>query len=60
MKKILKKAGKDITSEFFSLNTVNFENGDYQKIRNYIDRSVSNLRCRAENRAAIASLGTSK
>jgi hypothetical protein len=61
---VLNKAGKDITSEFFSYNTVNFNKRDYQKIRNYIESNVSNLSYRVEssieNRVAVNSLGTSK
>jgi hypothetical protein len=61
---VLNKAGKDITLEFFSYNTVNFNNGDYQAIRNYIESNVSNLSYRGEssieNRAVVNAMGISK
>lgn len=61
---VLNKAGKDITSEFFSYNIVKFNNGDYQAIRNYIESNVSNLSYREEssieNRVAVNAMGTSK
>lgn len=61
---VLNKAGKDITSEFFSYNTVNFNNGDYQSIRNYIESNVSNLSYRVErsieNKVAVNAMGISK
>lgn len=61
---VLNKIGKDITSDFFSYNTANFENGNYQKIRNYLENNVTHLsysvESSTENRVSINSLGTSK